>query len=87
MRIGFVLLYAETFLRCLRLWRRRLKSTDDPRIMLTILTALGYIAFHTLLSGTESRYGQVMIPLLGILVPYQVWHLFPSDGLDYVPKK
>ena len=35
--------------------------------MLTILTALGYIAFHTLLWETESRYGQVMIPLLGIL--------------------
>lgn len=67
MRIGFVLLYAETLLRYLRLWRRRLKSTDDPRIMLTILTALGYIAFHTLLWETESRYGQVMIPLLGIL--------------------
>lgn len=67
MRIGFVLLYAETFFRCLRLWQRRSKSTDDPRIMLTILTALGYIAFHTLLWETESRYGQVMIPLLGIL--------------------
>ncbi|GAX02836.1 hypothetical protein IWT140_00434 [Secundilactobacillus pentosiphilus] len=67
MRIGFALLYAETFFRCLRLWQRRFKSTDDPRIMLTILTALGYIAFHTLLWETESRYGQVMIPLLGIL--------------------
>ena len=67
MRIGFALLYAETFFRCLRLWKRRSRATDDPRIMLTILTALGYIAFHTLLWETESRYGQVMIPLLGIL--------------------
>lgn len=67
MRIGFTLLYAETFFRCLRLWKRRFQSTDDPRIMLTILTALGYLAFHTLLWETESRYGQVMVPLLGIL--------------------
>lgn len=35
--------------------------------MLTVLTALGYIAFHTFLWETESRYGQVMVPLLGIL--------------------
>lgn len=76
MRIGFALLYAETFFRCLRLWRRRAHATDDPRIMLTILTALGYLAFHTLLWETESRYGQVMIPLLGILCS------MPSLALD-----
>lgn len=68
MRIGFILLYAETLLRCLRLWRTRTVAPEvDPRLTLTILTALGYLAFHTLLWETESRYGQVMIPLLGIL--------------------
>lgn len=68
MRISFILLYAETLLRCLRLWRmRRIIPEIDPRLTLTILTALGYLAFHTLLWETESRYGQVMIPLLGIL--------------------
>lgn len=68
MRAGFILLYAETLLRCLRLWRKRSEPrVDDPQLMLTILTALGYIAFHTLLWETESRYGQVMVPLLGII--------------------
>lgn len=68
MRVGFILLYSETLLRCVRLWRKRhAVRNDDPQLMLTILTALGYIAFHTLLWETESRYGQVMIPLLGIL--------------------
>ncbi|KRK98067.1 hypothetical protein FD04_GL001045 [Secundilactobacillus odoratitofui DSM 19909 = JCM 15043] len=68
MRIGFILLYTETLIRCLRLWRNRATiPTVDPRITLTILTALGYLAFHTLLWETESRYGQVMLPILGIL--------------------
>lgn len=68
MRIGFVLLYTETLIRCWRLWRQGGQvPTADPRITLLILTSLGYIAFHTLLWETESRYGQVLVPLLGLL--------------------
>ena len=32
--------------------------------MLAVITALGYLAFHTLLWETEARYGQIILPSL-----------------------
>lgn len=33
-------------------------------LLLSIITALGYLAFHTLVWETEARYGQALVPLL-----------------------
>ena len=45
-------------------WRPQLRAPRDAVLLLTIVTALGYIAFHTLLWEVEERYGQVLLPLL-----------------------
>ena len=63
MRIGFIMLDLLAIIKCLRYWRQP-KRHDDPIMTLAILTALGYIAFHTLLWESEPRYGQAIAPLL-----------------------
>jgi hypothetical protein len=45
-------------------WRPRIDRPADAVLMLTIVTALGYLAFHTLLWEVEERYGQAILPLL-----------------------
>ncbi|MFT8411964.1 MAG: hypothetical protein ABF743_11755 [Schleiferilactobacillus perolens] len=45
-------------------WRPRIDQPADAVLMLTIVTALGYLAFHTLLWEVEERYGQAILPLL-----------------------
>ena len=44
-------------------WRPRLNTPKEIATLLGVITALGFIAFHTLLWEAEPRYGQVLIPL------------------------
>lgn len=44
-------------------WRPNLNSTSQRIGLLALITALGYLAFHTLMWETESRYGQIILPL------------------------
>ncbi|MFD1486290.1 hypothetical protein ACFQ5J_13745 [Lacticaseibacillus baoqingensis] len=47
-------------------WRPELNQTTTTAIMLAVVTALGYLAFHTLLWEVSGRYGQVLLPLIMI---------------------
>ncbi len=68
--IGYV---AATSCSCggalmLKLLRWRPDLTDPHQILalLAVTTALGYLAFHTLLWEVEPRYGQAILPLLWV---------------------
>lgn len=62
-RAYFVVFYFFTLIKLLK--------TDYSRIsileMLAVITAVGYLAFHILLWEVESRYGQIILPLLLII--------------------
>ncbi|WP_461215968.1 hypothetical protein [Lacticaseibacillus sp. GG6-2] len=45
-------------------WRPDWTQPQTVAAMLAIVTALGYLAFHTLLWEAETRYGQIILPLL-----------------------
>ena len=45
-------------------WRVSLSDQQQVVALIAIVTALGYIAFHTLLWEVEPRYGQAILPLL-----------------------
>lgn len=45
-------------------WRVNLSDQQQVVALIAIVTALGYIAFHTLLWEVEPRYGQAILPLL-----------------------
>lgn len=45
-------------------WRPDWTQPRAVAAMLAIVTALGYLAFHTLLWEAETRYGQIILPLL-----------------------
>ncbi|WP_261806247.1 hypothetical protein [Lapidilactobacillus luobeiensis] len=45
-------------------WRPRATCYPDLIRLLTVVLALGYLAFHTLIWETEPRYGQIILPLL-----------------------
>lgn len=45
-------------------WRPDLKSSQQVAALLAVVASLGYLAFHTLLWETETRYGQVILPLI-----------------------
>lgn len=45
-------------------WRPKYADRQDMLTLLTIMIALGYLAFHVLLWEAEGRYGQIVIPLL-----------------------
>lgn len=51
-------------LKRLSKWQPQLKRWSDSIAILLVITTLGFIAFHTVLWETESRYGQMIIPLL-----------------------
>lgn len=44
-------------------WRPDWHQPQDVAVLLAIMTALGFLAFHALLWEAEARYGQVLIPL------------------------
>ena len=55
-------------------------------LLLSIMTALGYLAFHTLVWETEARYGQALVPLLwlaysGLPVAQTKTHRWRAMGL------
>jgi len=45
-------------------WRPDWRSPRDATVMLAVVVSLGYLAFHTLLWEVESRYGQIIVPML-----------------------
>lgn len=45
-------------------WRIDLSDHQQVVALIAVVTALGYLAFHTLLWEVESRYGQAILPLL-----------------------
>lgn len=45
-------------------WRVNLSDQQQVVALIAIVTALGYLAFHTLLWEVEPRYGQAILPLL-----------------------
>ncbi|WP_407894320.1 hypothetical protein [Lacticaseibacillus sp. N501-2] len=47
-------------------WQPDFTNPTDAVVLLAITTTLGLFAFHTLLWEVESRYGQIVLPLLGL---------------------
>ncbi|ANZ65336.1 hypothetical protein AYR62_15465 [Secundilactobacillus paracollinoides] len=66
MRASIILLYVEVLLSSVALIRRQ-ATLPNTAFVLALVTAVGYLAFHTLLWETESRYGQALIPMLFLL--------------------
>lgn len=60
-------IFAAVIARLFR-YKLNLKKYKDQILLLSILTILGYLAFHTLLWESEPRYGQVILPMLFILL-------------------
>lgn len=67
MRLGIIFLYLFAILKLVTFLRTE-SVVSAPVSYLAIIMAVGYIAFHTLLWETESRYGQPILPLLLIVV-------------------
>jgi hypothetical protein len=65
MRSSFIWLYLIGLSRCLV--QLKYRSKLDPIRELAIILAVGYIGFYTLIWEAESRYGQVLLPLLLII--------------------
>ncbi|MBU7469017.1 hypothetical protein KGF64_14975 [Lactiplantibacillus plantarum] len=67
--IGYVaatlLMWGALMLKLLR-WRPDLTDPHQILALLAVTTALGYLAFHTLLWEVEPRYGQAILPLLWV---------------------
>ena len=67
--IGYVaatlLMWGALMLKLLR-WRPDLTDPHQILALLAVTTALGYLAFHTLLWEVETRYGQAILPLLWV---------------------
>lgn len=67
--IGYVaatlLMWGALMLKLLR-WRPDLTDPHQILALLAVTTALGYLAFHTLLWEVEPRYGQSILPLLWV---------------------
>lgn len=76
MRVYFVTFDSYILMKCIALMKRK-QSLTVPVMDLAILTALGYLAFHTLLWETESRYGQAIYPLLLMIMA------LPTPVLQY----
>ena len=58
-----IVLWLTLIIRLL-VWRPDLRDETALIGLLAIVTALGYLAFHTLLWETEERYGQAIVPLV-----------------------
>ncbi|MEJ1303686.1 hypothetical protein QY896_16325 [Lactiplantibacillus plantarum] len=81
--IGYVaatlLMWGALMLKLLR-WRPDLTDPHQILALLAVTTALGYLAFHTLLWEVEPRYGQAILPLLWVAlaaIPRQASQLRP----------
>lgn len=74
MRIGVILLYSWSLMKCWVLFRTK-KRLAVPMIDLLVITAVGYLAFHALLWEAEGRYGQ---PLLALLLLLDVCPTLPN---------
>lgn len=61
-RLGFIFVYALAFLDSFQLFKTKAKL--EPLVLLAMITAVGYLAFHTFLWETENRYGQPIFALL-----------------------
>ncbi len=66
MRASIILLYVEALFSSVALIRRQ-ASMPNTAFVLALVTAVGYLAFHTLMWETESRYGQALMPMLFLL--------------------
>lgn len=66
MRASFVALYTSAIFSS---WALLKRQRDDSSVvpMFATIVAVGYVAFHVLVWETESRYGQVLFPLLVFL--------------------
>ncbi|MGG7011529.1 UNVERIFIED_CONTAM: hypothetical protein HCY01_09110 [Limosilactobacillus fermentum] len=60
-----LLMWGALMLKLLR-WRPDLTDPHQILALLAVTTALGYLAFHTLLWEVEPRYGQAILPLLWV---------------------
>lgn len=76
MRVYFVTFDCYILMKCIALMKRK-QSLTVPVMDLAILTALGYLAFHTFLWETENRYGQALFPLLLMIMA------LPTPVLQY----
>lgn len=65
MRTGFICLYLIGLINCSAFFKKH--GEIEPFQELAITTAIGYLAFHMLFWEVESRYGQVLLPLLLII--------------------
>ncbi len=63
MRTAFTLLYLNGIFACVTLLKKSFRQQPSIPILATIVS-VGYVAFHVLVWETESRYGQVLLPLL-----------------------
>lgn len=63
MRFCFIFIYGLSLMGCFSLLRMP-KIPYEPILNLALISAVGYVAFHTLVWETESRYGQSLLPLL-----------------------
>lgn len=66
MRASIILLYVEVLFSSVALIRRQ-TCMPNTAFVLALVTAVGYLAFHTLMWETESRYGQALMPMLFLL--------------------
>lgn len=71
MRVGFIVIDGIALIKCLRLFVSK-EPSSSPVMDLTILLAVGYLAFHTLIWEAESRYGQPLLPLLLIMAAFPI---------------
>ncbi|WEV54249.1 hypothetical protein OZX65_05860 [Leuconostocaceae bacterium ESL0723] len=51
-------------------WKINLSSRRDQVALLLITTVLGYLSFHVLLWEVENRYGQLILPILWLILAF-----------------
>lgn len=65
LRLAFVTIYALALISLYRLFKER---NVTPLIMFSLLTIVGYLAFHTFFWEAEGRYGQAIIPAIFLII-------------------
>lgn len=69
------------WLAIIRLWWPSHGQVTSPVVTLAIVTAIGFLSFHALLWESEERYGQILVPLLLIIIAATPPHNPLDDGL------